>query len=70
LFNLAVAASTKRFFSASAFLAASICAKVGFGLFAIAGVAENINKEERLSANTRARFDLIPRLPGEMGVSY
>ena len=64
LASLAFAASTSFFFSASAFLAASICAKVGFfGGLAMAGVVENNNKEERLSANTRTRLDLNSLAP-------
>ena len=67
LFSLAAAASAAFFFSASAFFAASICASVGLGGLAIAGVNVNTNKEERLSAITRARLDLNSWLPGECG---
>ncbi|NCV95033.1 MAG: hypothetical protein EBW34_08125 [Burkholderiaceae bacterium] len=67
MFNLAAAASAAFFFSASAFFAASICARVGFGGFASAGVIESTNKEERLSAITRTLLDLNSWLPGEYG---
>ena len=67
LLSLAAAASAAFFFSASAFLAASIWARVGFGGFASAGVNVNINMVERLSERTRARLDLNSWLPGECG---
>jgi len=35
----------------------------------MAGVADSSNKEERLSARTRARVDLKIWLPGELGVN-
>jgi hypothetical protein len=47
--NFAAWAAATFFFSASTFLAASICARVGFGVFANAGAVVNVNTATRAS---------------------